>query len=59
VSFELSNIRKSTDAEPEVLPVEGASDGPRDARFADSGRAAEAEDLALHAALQLRDCDEF
>ena len=59
VTFELSYIRKTSHAESKVCPIQRPSNGPRNAGLTDSGRSTEAQNLALDAAFELRDSDEF
>lgn len=59
VSFDLSHIRHASDAEAEVLPVEGSGDGASDGGLPHTRRPVEAHDLPLRGAAQLAHRDEF
>lgn len=59
VSLYLSHVRHASDAEAEVLPVEGSGDGASDGRLPHTRRPIEAHDLPLRGAAQLAHCDEF
>lgn len=59
MSLYLRHVRHASDAEAEVLPVEGSGDGASDGGLPHTRRPVEAHDLPLRGTAQLAHCDEF
>lgn len=57
--LDLRHVRHASNAEAEVLPVEGSGDGAGDGGLAHTRRPVEAHDLALRGAAELAHRDEL